>query len=274
MTKSEKLHGILKQGAIHTFQNNAVCFLPGDRYPKSSAGDSFQGYIQDKLKRFGGGYKRIVRLFSPVLRSPEAKKILETLLASQGSESVILNMGSGPTRLLNRSDVINVDIFAFNEVDLVADVMDLPVEDNRVDLVINTALLEHIDQPGIAVAEMHRILKPGGIAFCYVPFMVPFHAAPQDFHRWTHAGATRLFEPFFENITSGIGAGPTSGLLWVLQEWLALLLCFGNRRLHDMLFLFFMLCLSPIKLIDYYLIHMPDADKICSGFYIVGKKRL
>jgi ubiquinone/menaquinone biosynthesis C-methylase UbiE len=50
-----------------------------------------------------------------------------------------------------------------------ADAEDLPFEDNRFDMVFSSHVLEHVLNPGKAVREIYRVLKPGGIHFCVVP---------------------------------------------------------------------------------------------------------
>jgi ubiquinone/menaquinone biosynthesis C-methylase UbiE len=42
------------------------------------------------------------------------------------------------------------------------------------------AVLEHATDPSRAVAEMSRILRPGGLLHVVVPFCHPFHAYPRD----------------------------------------------------------------------------------------------
>ena len=49
-------------------------------------------------------------------------------------------------------------------------------------------VLEHIPQPGRSLAELNRVLKPGGSLTIQVPFLYPVHDAPLDFHRWTRHG--------------------------------------------------------------------------------------
>jgi len=184
-----------------------------------------------------------------------------------------LNLGSGPTHLRGRKDIINVDLSHFKEIDIVADVTDLPIENGTVDLVFNIALLEHLSSPQKIMNEMLRVMKPGGEIFCFTPFMQPFHAAPHDFQRWTYYGAKELFAGF-EIIETGIGSGPTSGMLWVLQEWLACFFSFGSRTLHDIMLLVIMLLTFPIKFLDIFLVKFPFAEKISSGFYIHARKGL
>ena len=214
----------------------------------------------------------MINLFTPVLPSQAYRKNLLELLEKYDEGKVVLNLGNGPTYIYRRTDIVNIDLFAFDEVDIVADVTDLPIEDDSVDFIINTALMEHVDDPPKVVREMARILKWGGEIFCYLPFIVPYHAAPHDFYRWTIPGIQKLFAEF-QSVEIGLGAGPTSGMLWVFQEWLAILLSFGSQKLHDVIFMILMVLTSPIKLLDLLLEKFPCAEKMASGFYVIGKKK-
>jgi len=268
--KKEKLDKIRIPDRPFTLQNNAMCFLSEDRTPTNSAGKGFQAVIQEILKKFGRLYYLLITIFSPVLLYTYHQH-LKDLMARHDHKKIIINLGSGPAVIKNRKDIINVDIFAFNEVDLIADAFNLPIQDQSVDVIINTAMIEHVSDPQKIVSEIHRILKKKGEFFCYLPFIVPFHAAPDDFHRWSIEGAKHCFRQF-EKISVSIGAGPTSGMLWVIQEWLAIVLSFGSRTLHDMIFMLLMILTSPIKLLDIILIRFPYAEKIASGFIVTGKK--
>ena len=213
----------------------------------------------------------LVNIFAPVLMNTKYKAKIKSLLQKYDYDSVILNLGSGPQFIGDRKDIINLDAFAFNEVDIVADVHDLPIMDNTVDLVLNISLLEHVPQPEKVVEEMYRILKPGGEIIACLPFMMPFHAAPFDHYRWTQPGIKELFS-LYQIYEIDIAYGPTSGMLWVLQEWMAIILSFGFKTLHDIAFLILMVVMSPIKLLDKLLNKYPFAEKIASGFYINAQK--
>lgn len=52
---------------------------------------------------------------------------------------------------------------------LLADVCALPIEDATVDVVLSANLLEHVPDDAGALMEMHRVLKPGGLAAVIVP---------------------------------------------------------------------------------------------------------
>lgn len=272
MDKHDIILENLKKKVSYQIQERIICFLEGENKPINTAGTSLLGNYQDKLKNYSWLYFGLVRMFKPVWVNKEMDRQLSGLLQHHGEGAFILNLGSGPRIIKGRTDIINVDLFAFDSVDMIADAEDLPLDDESVDLILNQAMLEHVPNPEIVVREMHRLLRPGGDVFCYLPFIVPFHAAPHDYYRWTMTGVHHLFRQFDE-IEVGVGAGPTSAMLWGVQEWLAILMSFGSRRLHDIIFLILMVLLSPIKMLDIFLVKHPYAKKIASGFYIKAKKR-
>ena len=236
-----------------------------------SAGKGFTAALQGLLKTWPGVYQFLVDAFSPVLVSRSMGGCQGTLLGRHGPDHVLINLGSGPLGLPDRPDMINVDISAFACVDVCADAVDLPFPDDCVDCLVNLAMLEHVPHPEAVISEMRRILKPGGEFFCYLPFCQPLHAAPYDFTRWTQDGVKGMFADF-QITETGIGAGPTSGWLWVTVEWLSMLLSFGNATAKDFLALGLMLLLFPVKHLDRLLERHPSAGRIASGFYIVGTK--
>ncbi len=78
------------------------------------------------------------------------------------------------------------------EPDHVASAMHLPFNDNIADTVVMTEILEYIENPGLALSEAFRILKPGGFAIVTTPFLNPVHGDWQfDRYRFT---AIRLKE--------------------------------------------------------------------------------
>jgi len=62
-------------------------------------------------------------------------------------------------------------------------------------------------------------------------------------------------------------------MFWIVQEWIAILLSFGSKRLHMLIHLFLMVITAPIKFLDYFLIKHPMAKNISSGFVYILKKR-
>jgi SAM-dependent methyltransferase len=271
MVKKDKIHKVLIKDADFTIQNNAYCFLPGDRTPQESAGTGLLGKVQNWLKGYGRVYYQLLNLFGPVFTSLAFRRLISNCLDKYSEDHVIINLGSGPQHFRGRKDIINVDLFAFEAVDIVADARRLPVEDQSVDFIINLAMLEHTENPQAVIQEMHRILKPVGETIAYAPFIVPYHAAPDDYHRWTYQGAKQLFS-CFGTTDILVGCGPTSGMLYVFQEWLATLLSFGSKTLHDIWFIIFLVILFPIKYLDILIDGVNFAANVSSGFGIIASK--
>lgn len=86
------------------------------------------------------------------------------------------------------------DMIEGEHIDVVGDVLNPPFASNSFDTVISTQVLEHVRQPWIMVNQIARILKPGGICIMTAPFLVPYHADPHDYFRYTKQGLASLFE--------------------------------------------------------------------------------
>lgn len=70
-----------------------------------------------------------------------------------------------------------------------------------------------------------------------------------------------------------VGGGPTSGFLWIFQEWIAILLSFGSKRLYMVIYFLAMLLTFPLKFLDIILKYHPMAKNISPGFIYIGKKQ-
>ena len=110
-----------------------------------------------------------------------------------------LDVGSGLSpykrRLLERCDsVVSVDVEdRSGQVDVIADVMSMPeIEDASFDTVLCTQVLEHVPRPPEAVAELARVLKPGGKLILSAPHLSALHEVPGDFYRYTRFGLESL----------------------------------------------------------------------------------
>lgn len=60
------------------------------------------------------------------------------------------------------------------------DMLDMPFETDALDAVIANHVLEHVDDDTRALAEIHRVLKPGGIAILQTPYSRRLHRTWQD----------------------------------------------------------------------------------------------
>ena len=66
----------------------------------------------------------------------------------------------------------------------------------RFDYIVCTEVLEHTLRPFDAAAELHRLLKPGGLLFVSTPFNFRIHGPLPDCWRLTEHGLRELFKAF------------------------------------------------------------------------------
>ena len=72
----------------------------------------------------------------------------------------------------NYKDDPNVNVDNIWPVDIVTNAWNLSsIDDNSVDFVASSHVLEHLPNPGVAIEEWIRVVKPGGIVFFIVPDM-------------------------------------------------------------------------------------------------------
>ena len=261
-------------GSLHHENGTYSCGNCGRSYPTRDGKVYFRevdaAEISDSMdrvkfffKRFPRLYYLLIDLFSPVLVRRDHHKLV------LGGGDLVINLGSGNSHI--HDGVLNLDMTDYRRVHVVTDIHRLPFPDDSVDGVFDIAVLEHVENPVAIVAEIHRVLKPGGWVFSVIPFMQPFHASPHDYQRYTGPGINYLHRDF-ERIDSGAYNGPASSFVWVTQEFLALLLSFGWRPLRNLLSLVFMLILWPLKFLDLFLQRLDTAENMASTFFFHGRK--
>jgi SAM-dependent methyltransferase len=88
---------------------------------------------------------------------------------------------------------VGVDPVDNPRAELKGAVEDLPVEDGSFEVVLCNQVLEHCTDPTSAVRELRRVTAPGGRVLASTHGVMPYHPAPTDYWRWTHAGLAKLF---------------------------------------------------------------------------------
>ncbi len=83
--------------------------------------------------------------------------------------------------------------------DIIGDIHKIPLRDESVDSIFCLAVLEHVEDPKVATSEMRRVLKKGGKALIYVPFLYYYHAEVgyyKDYWRFSKDAVALLFKEF------------------------------------------------------------------------------
>jgi len=145
---------------------------------------------------------------------------------------VVLDVGSGvmPYKTLliaeakNMSRYIALDLkpneqCPFNP-DLVWDGKIIPLPDSAVDCAMATEVFEHLPNPETVMAEILRVLKPGGVLFLTVPFLWRLHTVPFDEYRYTPFSLKRhLKNAGFADVQLKPLGGPDASLGQILALW-------------------------------------------------------
>jgi SAM-dependent methyltransferase len=69
-----------------------------------------------------------------------------------------------------------------------------PLKNEQFDSVICSQVLEHVFNPDEFLAEIHRVLKPGGCMVLTIPFVWDEHEQPYDYARYSSFGLKSLLE--------------------------------------------------------------------------------
>jgi SAM-dependent methyltransferase len=116
--------------------------------------------------------------------------LMSYLPRARGATSLALDLGAGAATL---GPVCARAGFGYVSLDhdgpraaILGDAHGLPFADATFELVVSIAVLEHLRYPLVAMREVHRVLKPGGVFIGTVAFLEPFHA--DSFYHHTHLG--------------------------------------------------------------------------------------
>jgi len=249
-------------GASFKKKDGKYYFRSVSQFDRPNLFDKFKSFF----KKFHRLYSFLVMTIAPTMKLVYLKKRMPS-----GEDDVILEIGSGNSNTDERW--IKVDYFDYPNVNIVCDCENLPIKDNSVDAHYNVSVLEHVPSPSKVVFQIYRTLKKGGIVVSSVPFMMPYHASPHDYHRFTSSGVLNLFQNF-KKLELGVRSGPVSALLFIFQEMTASIFSFGIMRLRYVLLILLYLFLFPLKLLDLIFLLYPfrSVEGIASNFYYVGMK--
>jgi SAM-dependent methyltransferase len=166
---------------------------------------------------------------------------------------------------------VNLDLFSVPGVDVQANAECLPFPANLFQRVECDAVLEHVRSPANVMAEMTRVLAPGGYVHLVTPFCHPFHEYPKDYRRFTLDGLKELAGPELEVVAEGWRTGPTATMLVFSIEYAKLWFPWHWWRAaaHGLLGWI----LFPLRYFDLLFLNSPAAGRIGNHCYLWLRKR-
>lgn len=82
----------------------------------------------------------------------------------------------------------------YSQLDAIADLAAVPLRDGSFDAAVNIVTLEHVREPACVLAELARVLKPGGRLLLVAPHEWEEHQTPHDYFRYTQFGLRYLLQ--------------------------------------------------------------------------------
>ena len=152
--------------------------------------------------------------------SPAGLTLLRALkpLVKEHCRGRVLDAGAGrgayrDMLLQHAKEYVGMDVSQSTATSVVGDAQCLPLTDTSFDTVFCSQVLEHVPRPWNALAEMKRVLKPGGHLILTVPHISWLHNEPHDYYRYTKHGLRFLLnQAGFEEVKMK----PAGGLLSLL----------------------------------------------------------
>ena len=115
----------------------------------------------------------------------------------------VLDAGAGEgsyKHLFQRHRYTGVDLgigdtaWDYTTLDAIADLTAIPFREGTFDAAVNIVTLEHVREPACVLAELARVLRPGGRLLLIVPHEWEEHQQPHDYFRYTRYGLHYLLE--------------------------------------------------------------------------------
>lgn len=138
------------------------------------------------------------RFFSPATYGIHQATVADILEYAQG-KLIDIGCGDMPYKNLILDKVTQYDTLDIEkrvaEVKFVGDIQNMDIiSDASYDSALCLEVLEHVQNPFQAIAEIHRILKKGGTLILSVPHLSRLHEEPHDFFRYTKYGLQSLLK--------------------------------------------------------------------------------
>jgi len=163
--------------------------------------------------------------------------------------------------------VVSIDINPERKPDILASVENMKFfADASVDAIFCLEVLEHVQSPERAVAEIYRILCPGGLIIGSTPFLLGIHDSPTDYFRFTRHGLKLLFSGFV-----GESLLERNGYFSALSVLITRRFVIGTRS-ERLIALF----LSPLLLCACFILELLDrvlpSDDGTTGYFFIFRK--
>ena len=251
-------------GASYVFENNTPVLMtvPDRRH----LGEYMARHAAQTVPAIN---TRLRRMFFPPSPSHDPRRggRFEKLWKRFGADKIVIDVGA-QSQVLG-TDIINFDMAPFSGVNIVGNALRLPIATRSVDMIINTGVLEHVEDLDKVLAEFYRVLRSGGVVYTEIPFMQGYHPDPTDFQRLTYQGLERAFKNFVIE-EMDVSSGPWSNLTWLVRELAASL--FNSERKFTWVWMLMGWLTFWLKYLDNVALRGRFAHRVASSYYVIARK--
>ena len=169
-----------------------------------------------------------------------------------------------------RLELLESDVSFGPRTSLICDAHQLPLADGSVDAVVIQGVLQALLDPQACVAEIHRVLEPGGYVYAETPFMQQVCVAPLRLHP-LHAPRP---PPSLPLVRRGAAAGRSAGRGWRSpgRTSTSCSASSSGRRARTAVKGFTRVTAFWLKYFDQHLIDRPGGIDAASGVYFLGRR--
>ncbi len=226
--------------------------------------DEYQNISQKTIKF----WDKIKSSLSYDYRTKKSKVAFKNSIKLFDSKVLGLNIGGGPSRV--NSWLTNINIAPYKNIDVVADVHNLPYINDCVEYIYCEAVIEHLHSPNLAAKEMFRVLKKGGKAYIVTPFMQTYHGYPDHYQNLTLSGHIKLFEKLgFKIVDYGTCVGPLYALMNIVTAFIKNYTPYPINIILRILWAFVEIILRPL---DIYFGNLDKSYVLASSTYVSIEK--
>jgi SAM-dependent methyltransferase len=144
------------------------------------------------------------------------------------------------------------------------------IGDETCEIVLCTEVLEHVSDPGSALAEISRVLKDNGVLLLSVPFLARLHEEPHDYFRYTEHGLRYLLMQHGFSVREIVPTGSLFSFLGHQIASVALATTGQIPLLRDVVFwINALLVVIPCQMVDRWLL---PARMLPLGYVVVAEK--
>lgn len=174
--------------------------------------------------------------------------------------------GKGPAGLHPKS-------WNTSKVDIISDIIDMPVKDRSFDNVLCSEVLEHVPYPELTIKELSRVLKKGGKLILTAPFCAQTHFAPYFYH----TGFSRYwYQEIFKKYNLKIVRFTPNGNFfdYLVQELLRFPLMVKRHSFLGWFAVFLYAIVLPfvVLMIIISKISKNSEYQLCFGWHVIAKK--